>query len=65
MFQIARFLLKRGLRFRDLGFCGHDLIKTATCGICTSGCADLPPGEGLAQGAESRAPGADGSRGWG
>jgi hypothetical protein len=29
MFQvtlIARFLLERGLRFRSLGFCGHDLM---------------------------------------
>jgi hypothetical protein len=24
--QIARFLLERGLRFRNLGFCGHDLM---------------------------------------
>ena len=24
--QIGRFLLERGLRFRNLGFCGHDLI---------------------------------------
>jgi hypothetical protein len=24
--QIVRFLLERGLRFRNLGFCGHDLI---------------------------------------
>ncbi len=27
--QIVRFLLKRGLRFRNLGFCGHDLMETA------------------------------------
>ena len=29
MFQITRivrFLLERGLRFRNLGFCGHDLM---------------------------------------
>ena len=30
MFQvtqmIVRFLLERGLRFRNLGFCGHDLM---------------------------------------
>ncbi len=24
--EIVRFLLERGLRFRNLGFCGHDLI---------------------------------------
>jgi hypothetical protein len=24
--QIVRFLLERGLRFRNLGVCGHDLI---------------------------------------
>jgi hypothetical protein len=24
--QIVRFLLERGLCFRNLGFCGHDLI---------------------------------------
>ncbi len=24
--QIVRFLLERGLRFRNLSFCGHDLI---------------------------------------
>ena len=24
--QIVRFLLEGGLRFRNLGFCGHDLI---------------------------------------
>jgi len=24
--QIARFLLERGLRFRNLGFCGHNLM---------------------------------------
>ena len=24
--QIVRFLLERGLRFRDLGFCGRDLV---------------------------------------
>ena len=23
---LARFLLERGLRFRNLGFCGHDLM---------------------------------------
>ncbi len=30
--QIAsvRFLLEGGLRFRNLGFCGHDLMETAT-----------------------------------
>ncbi len=28
--QIVRFLLERGLRFRNLGFCGHDLMSTAT-----------------------------------
>ncbi len=28
--QIVRFLLERGLRFRNLGFCGHDLTWTAT-----------------------------------
>ena len=29
MFQVTesvRFLLERGLRFRNLGFCGHDLM---------------------------------------
>jgi hypothetical protein len=24
--QIVRFLLERGLRFRNLDFCGHDLM---------------------------------------
>ena len=24
--MIVRFLLERGLRFRNLGFCGHDLM---------------------------------------
>jgi hypothetical protein len=24
--QIVRFLLERGLRFRNLGFCGHNLM---------------------------------------
>jgi hypothetical protein len=24
--EIVRFLLERGLRFRNLGFCGHDLM---------------------------------------
>ncbi len=24
--QIVRFLLERGFRFRNLGFCGHDLM---------------------------------------
>ena len=28
--QIVRFLLERGLRFRNLGFCGHDLMWTVT-----------------------------------
>jgi hypothetical protein len=28
--QIVRFVLERGLRFRNLGFCGHDSMKTAT-----------------------------------
>ena len=28
--EIVRFLLERGLRFRNLGFCGHDLMETAT-----------------------------------
>ncbi len=28
--QIVRVLLERGLRFRNLGFCGHDLMQTAT-----------------------------------
>jgi hypothetical protein len=28
--QIVCFLLERGLRFRNLGFCGHDLMWTAT-----------------------------------
>ena len=27
--MIVRFLLERGLRFRNLGFCGHDLMETA------------------------------------
>ena len=27
--QIVRFLPERGLRFRNLGFCGHDLIYFA------------------------------------
>ncbi len=25
--EIVRFLLERGLRFRNLGFCGHNLIN--------------------------------------
>jgi hypothetical protein len=28
--EIVRFLLERGLRFRNLGFCGHNLMQTAT-----------------------------------
>ena len=28
--QIQRFLPERGLRFRNLGFCGHDLMYTLT-----------------------------------
>jgi hypothetical protein len=28
--EIVRFLLERGLRFRNLGFCRHDLMQTAT-----------------------------------
>ena len=28
--QIVRFLLEGGLRFRNPGYCGHDLIETAT-----------------------------------
>jgi hypothetical protein len=35
--QIVRFLLERGLRFRHLSFCGHDMIyyspKTATFNV--------------------------------
>ncbi len=36
--QIVRFLLERGLRFRNLGFCGDDLIRMYL--QCT--CIDLP-----------------------
>ena len=28
--QIVRFLLERGLRFRNLGFCGHDLMRMSS-----------------------------------
>jgi hypothetical protein len=28
--QIVHFLLEGGLRFRNLGFCGHNLMETAT-----------------------------------
>ena len=28
--QIVRFLLERGLRFRNLGFCGHGLMARET-----------------------------------
>jgi hypothetical protein len=28
--QIVSFLLEGGLRFRNLGFCGHGLMETAT-----------------------------------
>jgi hypothetical protein len=47
--QIVRFLLERGLRFRNLGFCGHDLMYTATSGfnapvpIHPEGLAFFPP----------------------
>ncbi len=41
--EIVRFLLEGGLRFRNLGFCGHDLMETATFN------APVPPyPEGLA-----------------
>jgi hypothetical protein len=41
--QIVRFMLEGGLRFRNLGFCGHDLMETATFN------APVPPyPEGLA-----------------
>jgi hypothetical protein len=50
MFQvtlIVRFLLERGLRFRNLSFGGHDLIKTATFNapvpIYPEGLAFAPP----------------------
>ncbi len=33
--QVVRFLLERGLRFRNLGFCGHDLMYTALDLECT------------------------------
>ena len=45
--QIARFLLERGLRFRNLGFCGHDLMETATFNapvpVYPEGLAFFPP----------------------
>ncbi len=47
--QIVRFLLERGLRFRsyNLGFCGHDLMETATFNapvpIYPEGLAFFPP----------------------
>ena len=45
--QIVRFLLERGLRFRNLGFCGHDLMQTATFNapvpIYPEGLAFFPP----------------------
>jgi hypothetical protein len=41
--QIVCFLLEGGLRFRNLGLCGHDLMETATFN------APVPPyPEGLA-----------------
>jgi hypothetical protein len=43
--QIVRFLLERGLRFRDLGFCGHDLINVDSDLQCTG--TDLPGGTRL------------------
>jgi hypothetical protein len=54
--QIVRFLLERGLRFRNLasGFCGHDLMYAATFNapvpIYPEGLAFFPPflkGHGL------------------
>ncbi len=45
--QIVRFLLERGLRFRNLGFCKHDLMYTATFNapvpIYPGGLAFFPP----------------------
>ena len=45
--QIVRFLLERGLRFRNLGFCGHDLMETATFNapvpVYPEGLAFFPP----------------------
>ena len=45
--EIVRFLLERGLRFRNLGFCGHDLMETATFNapvpIFPEGLAFFPP----------------------
>jgi hypothetical protein len=45
--QIVRFLLERGLRFRNLGFCGHALMSTATFNapvpIHPEGLAFFPP----------------------
>ena len=45
--QIVRFLLKGGLRFRNLGFCGHDLMETATFNapvpVYPEGLAFFPP----------------------
>jgi hypothetical protein len=40
--QIVRFLLERGLRFRNLGFCGHDLMSTDSDLQCTGTGTDLP-----------------------
>ena len=45
--QIVRFLLERGLRFRNLGFSGHDLMSTVTFNapvlIFPEGRAFFPP----------------------
>ena len=45
--QIVSFLLERGLRFRNLGFCGHDLMETATFNapvpVYPEGLAFFPP----------------------
>ena len=45
--EVVRFLLERGLRFRNLGFCGHDLMWTATFNapvpIYPEGLALFPP----------------------
>ena len=46
--QIVRFLLEGGLRFRNLGFCGHDLMETAAtfnapAPVYPKGLAFFPP----------------------
>jgi hypothetical protein len=40
--QIVRFRLERRLRFRNLGFCGHDLMRTATFDLMSTATFNAP-----------------------